>query len=287
MQKFALIILGSLSALLLPLTLLLHGGVCFAEDDLAKQSQNPLGTVISAPFENNFLFGIGPSDSTAYILNMKPMYPVTLGDWNLINRFVIPVMYSEGQDVDLIPGDPILTDYSQINDIIGGSEFGLGDLTYQAFFSPAKPGKFIWGLGGAFVVPTATVDRYSSEQLSVGPAAVVLTMPGRWVIGLLTQNVWSVAGWGDGDVNKFLFQYFINYNLEGGWYLTSTPTITANWEADSENRWMVPFGGGLGKLFKFGGRPVDMKLAGYWNAERPEFGPDWQLQFTVKFLFPK
>jgi len=258
-----------------------------ADSDMAKQSQNPLGTIISVPFENNFFFGIGPSDSTAYVLNMKPMYPVNIGNWNLVNRFVIPAIYSEGQDIDLIPGDPILTDYSQINDIIGGSEFGLGDITYQAFFSPAKPGKFIWGLGGALVVPTATEDRYSSDKWSAGPALVGLTMPGKWVIGGLAQNVWSFAGSGEDDVNKLLFQYFINYNLSNGWYLSSTPTITANWEADSDNRWMVPFGGGVGKVTKFGKMPVDTKLVAYWNAEKPEFGPDWSMQLTVKFLFPK
>jgi hypothetical protein len=258
-----------------------------ADGDLAKQSQNPLGTIISVPFENNFFFGIGPTDATGYVLNMKPMYPANLGNWNLINRFVIPVMYSEGQNIDLVPGDPLLTDYSQINDIIGGSEFGLGDITYQAFLSPSKPGKFIWGLGGAFVVPTATEERYSSDKWSAGPALVGLTMPGKWVIGGLAQNVWSFAGSGEDSVNKFLFQYFVNYNLDAGWYLSSTPTITANWEADSDNRWMVPFGGGVGKVTKFGKMPVDMKLVAYWNAEKPDFGPDWSMQFTVKFLFPK
>jgi len=33
--------------------------------------------------------------------------------------------------------------------------------------------------------------------------------------------------------------------------------------------------------------PVDTKLVAYWNAEKPEFGPDWSMQLTVKFLFPK
>ncbi len=45
------------------------------EQDLAKQSQNPVGDVVSLPFENNVLFGIGPSDSHAYLLNLKPVYP--------------------------------------------------------------------------------------------------------------------------------------------------------------------------------------------------------------------
>jgi hypothetical protein len=77
--------------------LITSGQTAFAEENLAKQSQNPLGTIISAPFENNFNFGIGPSDATAYVLNMKPVYPVNLGDWNLINRFILPVIYSEGR----------------------------------------------------------------------------------------------------------------------------------------------------------------------------------------------
>ena len=73
-------------------------------DDLAKQSQNPLGTIISLPLENNFYTGIGPSESSMYALNMKPAYPVSLGDWNLINRFILPAIYTEGQDVPVPPG---------------------------------------------------------------------------------------------------------------------------------------------------------------------------------------
>lgn len=258
-----------------------------AQEDLAKQSQNPLGTVISAPFENNLYFNIGPSDATAYVLNMKPVYPVNLGHWNLINRFILPVIYSEGQDVDIQP--PPETDVGYSTYVAAqGSAFGLGDLNYQGFFSPAKSGAWIWGIGPAVVLPIATKDRYASDKWSAGPAAVVLTMPGKWVVGVLAQNVWSFAGDSDAaDVNKFLFQYFINYNLESGWYLSTTPVITANWEADSGNRWTVPIGGGIGRLVKSGKIPIDYKLTAYWNAEKPDFGPNWNLQFTVKVLFPK
>ena len=97
-------------------------------------------------------------------------------------------------------------------------------------------------------------------------------MPGNWVTGLLAQNVWSVASDSNTrDVNSFLFQYFINYNLENGWYLSTTPVITANWEADSDNRRTVPFGGGIGKLVKHDKQPVDYKLTAYYNAEKPEY----------------
>jgi len=257
--------------------------------DLAKQSQNPLGTVISLPFENNLLFNIGPSAKTGYVLNMKPVYPVRIGDWNMINRFVVPVMYSGGQDAPVPPPADVDLGYGSINaDKLTGSAVGLGDITWQPFFGPASPGKVIWGVAPVLVMPTATEDRYASDKWSAGVGAVALTMPGKWVIGMLTQNVWSFAGESSApDVNKFLFQYFINYNLNDGWYLTTTPVITANWEAPSGNQWTVPFGGGIGRLVRFGKQPVDFKLAAYWNAERPENAPSGSLQFTVKFLFPK
>ncbi len=268
--------------------LVMSNQMVFAEEELAKQSQNPLGTIISVPFENSFIFGIGPSDATAYMLNMKPVYPVNFGEWNLINRFIVPVIYTEGQDGPIPPDIEIDSGYAGVIELAQGSAFGLGDMTYQGFFSPAKPAKWIWGVGPALVLPIATEDRYASDKWSGGFSAVALTMPGNWVAGFLVQNVWSFAGDSDAaDVNNFLFQYFINYNLDDGWYLSTTPIITANWEADSGERWTVPFGGGVGRLVKFGKLPVDLKLAGYWNAEKPTFGPDWNLQFTVKFLFPK
>jgi hypothetical protein len=37
-----------------------------------------------------------------------------------------------------------------------------------------------------------------------------------------------------------LFQYFINYNLNKGWYITWQPTLTANWQATNGGRWVVP-----------------------------------------------
>lgn len=270
------------------LVLILFSGACYAQDDIAKQSQNPLGTIISSPFENSLYFGIGPSDATAYGLTWKPVYPIDLGEWNLINRFIVPAIYSQGQDEDIFLDSTIDVANASIVDFVTGSAFGLGDITYSAYFSPKDSGSWIWGLGGAFTLPTATEDRYSSDKWSAGPAFVALTMPGNWVAGVLLQNVWSFAGDDDANnVNKFLFQYFLNYNLADGWYLSSTPIITANWEADSGNQWTIPFGGGVGKVVKYGKLPVDYKLTAYWNAEKPEYAPDWQLQFTVKFLFPK
>ena len=110
----------------------------------------------------------------------------------------------------------------------------------------------------------------------------------RWVVGVLAQNTWSFARHGDApDQNSFLFQPIINYNLDGGWYLSSVPVITANWEGHSGDKWAVPLGGGIGRLMRVGKQPVDFKLASYYCVERPDGGPRWSHQFTVKLLFPK
>lgn len=67
----------------------------------------------------------------------------------------------------------------------------------------------------------------------------------------------------------------------------SAQTNGLSWEATRGNEWTVPIGGGVGRMMKIGKQPVDFKLQGFWNAEKPTSGPDWSLQFTVKFLFPK
>ena len=248
--------------------------------ELAKASQNPVGNIISLPLKNSTSFGIGPDDATSNVLNIQPVYPVSLGsDWNLINRAIVPLIYQE----EVIPGT--------------GSASGLGDISYTGFFSPAKPGKVIWGVGPSFLFPSATDDRFASDKLSVGAGVVALTMPGNWVVGALAQNVWSVAGDSNAaDVNFLLLQPIINYNLDGGWYLKSVPVLTANWEADSSNRWTVPLGGGFGRITHVGNQPVDISIQGFYNVVRPEpgfaqlpnidnQGDTWTLEVQFKLLF--
>ena len=90
------------------------------------------------------------------------------------------------------------------------------------FLTPAKPGKVIWGAGPTFVLPTATDSSLGQGKWSIGPSFVALAQPGRWTLGLLVNNVWSFAGDSNRPtVNQMLLQYFVNYNLKGGWYLAS------------------------------------------------------------------
>ena len=109
---------------------------------------------------------------------------------------------------------------------------------------------------------------------------------GDWVIGFLVQNVWSVAGNGDRpDVSQFLLKYSVNYNFPDGWYLTSGPTITADWKAETDHRWVVPVGGGFGKVFTFR-QPVVLETQAFYNLERGAGEGNWSLSVLLQFLFP-
>lgn len=240
-----------------------------SDEDLAKASQNPVADMISLPMKNKFNFDRGKEDAFAYELELQPVYPVHLGDWNLINRFIIPVAYEEPA-------------YKGMN-----YEFGLKDMTYQAFFSPKEPGSIIWGVGPAIIAPTHTENSLGNDKWAAGPAAVALAIRSKWVSGLLAQHFWDFAGDNDAtDVDLSSLQYFINYNTPD-YYLNTSPTMTYNWEADSDNAWTIPVGGGIGKVMRFNDTPVDLRVSAYWNVEAPESAPDWFVEFQVKLLFPK
>jgi len=241
-----------------------------SEEELARIAQNPVANLISVPFQNNFNFGVGPNEVTQYILNVQPVIPISLGeDWNLITRTIIPTINQPSP----APGVP--------------SAFGLGDINPTFFLSPAKAGKLIWGVGPTFTLPTATDSLLGAGKWSAGPAVVALTIQGHWVIGALANQQWSFAGWGDQDVSAMLIQPFINYNFSHGWYVSTAPIMTANWKADSDNRWTVPVGGGIGKIQHFGKLPVNFQLQAFYNVVTPDDGPDWQLRFQVQLMFPK
>ena len=246
--------------------------------ELARAVQNPVADLISLPFQNNTNFSFGPRERTQNVLNIQPVIPVDLTeDWLMITRTIIPVV----SQPSLFPGD-------------GGRENGLGDTLFSAFLSPRDQdlwigGQWLWGVGPAVLLPTSTDDRLGPGEWGAGPSAVFLTLQNRWVVGSLFSNIWSFTDDGDEDeVNLFTWQPFANYNLDDGWYLTSSPLITANWEASSDNTWTVPVGGGFGRVFRIGKQPINASLQSYYNVEEPDnLGPEWSIRFTLQFLFPR
>src|SRR5215475_8575403 len=171
--------------------------------------------------------------------------------------------------------------------LFSGSHFGLGDINQTFFFSPAKAAELIWGVGPSFNLPTATATPLGSAKFSMGPSAIALTTPKPWVIGTLARQLWSVKGPSNRpDVSQFLLQPFVNYNMEEGWYLSSSPIITANWLAPS-NKWALPIGAGIGKIFRIGDQPINASLQAFDYVLSPTGGPRWAVRAYLVFLFPR
>ena len=238
--------------------------------DLAKKTQNPVSDLISLPFQNNYQGDFGKDNDGRNTLNIQPVYPADMGDYLILNRPILPIVYQ--------PAPVDGTD----------DEFGFGDLNYTAWYSPkGDPGAPLFGYGGVVQFPTASDDLLGTDALGLGPSIVAVKISGKWVYGGLAQNVWGLAGSERNDLNVFLTQIFVNYNLSDGWFLVSAPIITADWEADSSDRWIVPVGGGFGKVFRWGAQPMNFNLQGFWYAESPDIGPEYEIRLQVALLFPK
>jgi hypothetical protein len=241
---------------------------------LQKATQNPVASLISVPIQNNSNFGVNPGDRTQDVLNIQPVVPLSMSkDWNLVIRWIMPIVYQ-----------PLPNPSSTIETGV----YGFGDMQPTFFLVPKKTSKLIWGAGPIVQIPTATSEYLGQGKLGLGPSVVLLTQPGHWTLGVLANNVWSIAGSGGRPaVNQFLMQYFINYNLKKGWYLSVAPIVTANWESSNGNRWTVPFGGGVGRIMKLGFQPVNLSASFYGNAVYPTGTSSWNMRLQIALLFPK
>lgn len=168
---------------------------------------------------------------------------------------------------------------------------GIGNLNPAFFFSPSSkltglPEELVFGFGPDLQVLTRTDPDLGSNIWGLGPTALAVYQMDKWLFGVLVANTWSLEG-GDESYNDFLLESFITYNFTEEWYFISDWTITADWNAPSSERWVVPIGGGFGRTFTISKQAVNTNLQAYWNASDTDFGPDWTIEFTFQLLFPK
>lgn len=248
-----------------------------SSEELAKLAQNPVANLISLPLQNNTNFNTGLG-GTQNILNVQPVVPFDLGyDTNLITRTILPIITQPATSATAtMPAQSGVT--------------GLGDLQFSAFVSPAIPTRgIIWGVGAIMQAPTHTDSRLGNDHWGFGPTAVALHIDksSPWVFGALFNIVWAVRSDSDPTYANFLLQPFLNYNFKGGIYLTSAPIMTSQMRNASGERWTVPVGGGIGKIFHLGKLPINTQVSGYYNAARPTNTAEYQLRAQVQMMFPK
>lgn len=238
--------------------------------ELAKELQNPIASLISVPFQNNFDFGAGPTgDGFQYKVNIQPVLPISLSqDWNLIARTILPIVYQEN--------------------IVGtSSQSGLADTLESLFFSRALPTKsgWVWGAGPVLMLPTATDDLLGTEKWGAGPTAILLKQEKGWTYGALVNHIWSFAGEsGRVDVNATFLQPFVSYTTKTFTSFALNTESTYDWQG---HQWTVPANIMVQQLMKIGSQPVAFQVGYRYYAEKPDGGPEWGLRFAVTFLFPK
>ncbi len=286
----------------------------FAQDDeqnLAREQQNPLSPLITAPLLHNWDFKMGPLDKgRQYRLIFQPTLPVSLGpDWRLIIRTFIP--YISQRDIfkgplPSFPGVPkdLLASFPkkvreeleraaerQFNREVkkrfsmDNYQAGLSDITQSFFFSTKKPGPggIIWGIGPVLRYATAVDNRLGRQQWGAGPTLALVKQKGPWNIGILVNHLWSTHGKnGREDLNTTFLQPFLSYTTKRQTTFGINTESFYDWSA---NQWLVPVNVEIAQMIKVGTLPVQLQVGGRYYADGPSGAPEWGLRFTITPIF--
>ena len=247
-----------------------------ADDDateIAKKLQNPVGDLISVPFNNYTNFNVGPNKGTQDILQLQPVVPIHVNeDWNVITRTVLPFVWSPSfQPAASVP------------------PFGVAPTTFTAFLSPRNAvDGWVWGVGPVAQIPTISNKALGSNVWGLGPSAVVVKLAGPIVAGVLVNNIFSLGGTtgprGHAMIRSCLSRSSTTTSAADGSSRPS-PIITANWDTGGA-KWTLPVGGQAGRVIKLGGKlPIKLEVGAYYNALRPTGGGTWQLLTEVALVF--
>lgn len=244
-----------------------------SNEEISKRLENPLTNLWSITFQENYANYKGDAvngDRTVNTAFFQPALPIPIGeeyDKIFIARPVIPhVKVPTFSDA----GDGSTT----------GDDAGLGDIQAFAMIGPNRVDGVVWGLGATFKFPTASEDSLGQEKWQAGPAAMLFKFTSKWSLGVLAQHWNSFAGEGDrDDTSQTDIQYVIRRSLGQGWSLGMGPTISIDWEEDSDNRYTVPVGLGLTKTFRIGSIPFKARVEPQYSIVRPDdFGQEWNIR---------
>ncbi|WP_263381398.1 neuromedin U [Granulicella arctica] len=237
------------------------------DDEAAKNAaQNPVAPAISLPFQNNTYYEVGPYRRAENGFVVEPVIPFKLSaNWALLTRTITPIEVVPR----LAPSE--------------GVDYGLGNIQPQFYLTPIHQGKVLWGAGPQLWLPTATDSILGTNKWGGGPALAAVVHKGPWLGGALLNN--QFAGLHHQHVNLMTFNPFLFYNLPRGWYVISSLVITADWTKSRSDRWTVPLGGGVGRVFKIGAQPVNARTQFLNDVRTTNGGSDWQLQTQLQLVF--
>ncbi len=241
------------------------------DDQMVKDAGDPVTSVLNLPVQDNVSFGLGDYDRTKHLIKIQ-LIRLSLQAGSIFkvrSRSIIPLKY--------VPDVTSAT----------GGVFGLGDVVLTGFFTPERIGKYSWGIGPVLSIPTATDRVLGTGKWSAGASVILVTQGKQWLAGVIAYNFWSFAGDEDRpEVNMMQIDPLFRYHLGHKWMLVSSPTILANWNAPEGEEWVVPVGGGIGKILVSGGQGWSFEVQAFYNAIRPDsnFYSEWSMRFQVQFI---
>ena len=246
--------------------------------DWLRAAQNPLAPVFSIPV--SYTFHGGANNGEASIFALEPIMPVKLNKINIINQLSLKIIDTDGGITGMEELPQLYT---------SNSATGLADINFTSYVSPADTGGIQWGVGPNFVFPSDHPKReLGGGKFSAGPAAMFVKQSELWTVGLKAKQIWSVLGSkGRSSASQLTLEPFASYNIGQGWYLMTDMDMIANWNSDTNNRWTIPVGAGIGKLFNLNDFAVNSKVAAYYNVERPDQAPEWSMNFSLQFMLPE
>jgi hypothetical protein len=238
--------------------------------ELAKKLANPVASLISVPLQYNYDTYGGTNDgATVHLLNMLPVVPFSLNEkWNFITRTIVPLLDRQGFALDAM------------------NEAGLGDIVATQYFSPKSPtAGWIWGVGPAELLPTATDEFLGSKKWGLGPTVVALKQTGRWTTGFLGSHIWTVGGDdARADINLTSLEPFVTYVTKTHTTLAVLTETTYDWE---QEQWSVPVIGLVAQMLKIGPQIFQLAVGGKYWAEAPQDGPEkWGLRVQLTLVYP-
>lgn len=231
------------------------------EQSLEQAANDPTASLMSFQLSNASATNYHHSDAEDSAWSMRMALPYKIGAQSNILRVTVPV----------ITKHPALSD-------------GLSDITVFNMLTFDRP----WGrlaLGAVALLPTGG-RRHGAEQWGLGPSLGFVVQREGMVLGMLNQNIFSVAGDEDRDkVKTSSFQPVVSYKLGQGWSMgLSEMQVTYDWR---ESRWSsLPLGLSLSKLQRIGKLPVQFNMQAEHNFADERVAPANVVRLSAKLILP-
>ncbi|MBI5068286.1 MAG: hypothetical protein HZB56_08590 [Deltaproteobacteria bacterium] len=244
-----------------------------ADRALVRGRYDVLSDTVQVTLRNETSFGIGRRDRVGNVTVPETSFLTLVGErWGLAHHIQLPLVWQP----------EVVARY--------GGIYGLGDLGYELYGTWLAGTGLAAGGGLALVLPTGSDRRTSESKWQIGPA---LALGGAWGAASLSVTARQLFTMGSvhtaPDVNRLVVQPVLTWTFRSGWYLVTAPRLQADWDAATSDRFTVPLGGGVGRIFGVSSQRLAVSLEAYANVAPRSSTPhaDWSLRAGLSLLYPR